>query len=58
MQPLQTAAIDLPAPVGGELTLDWQRGPMGILSNRAALTLITRRLSDLLRKADDVQSDK
>lgn len=53
MEPLRNAVIDLPAPVGGKLTLDWQRGPMGILSNRAARMLITRSLSDLLRRADE-----
>ncbi len=51
IEPLRNAVIDLPG--GGKLLLDWQRGPMGILSNRAARTLITRQLSDILRKADE-----
>jgi hypothetical protein len=52
-EPLRGATIDLPG--GGMLTLDWQRGPMGILSNRAARTLITRSLVDMLRRADEAE---
>ncbi len=51
MVPLVDAVIDLPG--GGKLTLDWQRGTMGILSNRAARTLISRQLADKLRAADE-----
>jgi DGQHR domain-containing protein len=51
MEPLRTAVIELPG--GGQLPLDWKRGPMGILSNRATRTLITRQLADVLRRADD-----
>ncbi|MGD0991744.1 MAG: DGQHR domain-containing protein [Gemmatimonadales bacterium] len=51
MAPLKGAVIDLP--LGAQLPLDWRRGPMGILSNRATRTLISRQLSDVLRRADD-----
>lgn len=51
MVPLTVAIIELPG--GGQLQLDWRRGPMGILSNRAMRTLITRYLTDLLRRADE-----
>lgn len=54
MKPLRTAQIDLPG--GGTLLMDWQRGPMGILSNAATRTLITRRLTDILRHADEDDS--
>jgi DGQHR domain-containing protein len=51
MEPLVEAEISLPG--GGKLTLDWQRGVMGMLSNRPSRTLITRQMTDLLRKADE-----
>ena len=51
MDPLRGVVIDLPG--GGKMNLDWQRGPMGIFSNRAARTLITRSLLDLLQLADE-----
>ncbi len=51
MEPLRTAVLELPG--GGKLPLDWQRGPMGVLSGRAMRTLITRQLSDILQHADD-----
>ena len=51
MAPLRTVAIELPA--GGMLTLDWKRGTMGILSNSTMRTMITRRLADTLRRADE-----
>ena len=51
MEPLKDAEIDLPG--GGTLLMDWQRGPMGILSNVATRSLITRQLADILRRADE-----
>ena len=52
MEPLRDAVIELPT--GGHLTIDWQRGgAMGYLSNRAARSLIMRKLADLLRRADE-----
>lgn len=51
MEPLRSAEIDLPG--GGKLVMDWQRGPMGILSNAATRSLITRQLADILREADE-----
>jgi DGQHR domain-containing protein len=51
MEPLKDAEIDLPG--GGKLLMDWQRGPMGIFSNAATRTLITRRLADIVRRADE-----
>jgi hypothetical protein len=49
--PLREAVIELPG--GGKLQLDWQRGTMGFLSNRASRTMITRQLSDMLRRLDE-----
>jgi DGQHR domain-containing protein len=51
MEPLLDAVIELPG--GGKLVLDWQRGSMSILANRAARTLISRQLADKLRAADE-----
>lgn len=51
MKPLKDAEINLPG--GGKLVMDWQRGPMGVLSNAATRSLITRQLADILRKADE-----
>lgn len=55
MDPLRTASIDFPG--GGKLALDWKRGPMGFLANRAARTLVIRQLSDQIRRADDPAQD-
>ena len=51
MSPLRGAVIELPG--GGKLELDWQRGTMGFLSNRASRTMIARQLSDMLRRLDE-----
>ncbi len=44
--------VDLEIP-GGTLSLDWQRGRMGLISNRAARTLLIRELTDILHRADE-----
>lgn len=51
MEPLKSAEITLPG--GGTLAMDWLRGPMGVMSNAATRTLISRQLIDILRSADD-----
>lgn len=51
LAPLKTAAIEFPG-VGG-IELNWLRGPMGFLSNRATRTIMVRQLSDTLRAADE-----
>jgi DGQHR domain-containing protein len=56
MEPLREAEIALPG--GGKLVMDWRRGPMGVLSNAATRSLITRQLSDLLRQADEDGEDE
>lgn len=51
MEPLKDAEISLPG--GGTLAMDWLRGPMGVMSNAATRTLISRQLIDTLRLADE-----
>jgi DGQHR domain-containing protein len=51
LEPLRDAMIDVPQI--GTFKLDWERGSMGFLSNRAGRSLITRQLNDLLRMADE-----
>lgn len=51
MKPLTSAVLELPG--GGRLDLNWQVGPMGILSNKATRTMIVKKLSDDLRQADE-----
>ena len=51
MQPLLNAKLELPGL--GALDIDWLRGSMVILANRATRTVMIRQLSDALRKADE-----
>lgn len=51
MSPLVNAEIELP--IGGTFLVDWRRGPMGVLSNAATRSHITKRLRDKLMLADE-----
>ncbi|MCP4541817.1 MAG: DGQHR domain-containing protein [Chloroflexi bacterium] len=51
LQVLQDVTIELPG--GGALTLTWERGPFGSLSNKAGKTWIRKQLLDQLRQADE-----
>lgn len=50
LKPIRAVSIDIAGV--GQADLDWQRGKMAILSNRATRELITKQLKDYLTAAD------
>ena len=51
LRPLEGCSIALPG--GGEVPLDWTRGPLGSLSNKVGKALIRKQLLDKLNQADE-----